>query len=656
MEQSSGGFYDFWLKFRKKPWARRSLIIFARESLPRKICIALTHSSSFLYFVQLLIVSNCISMMLVDPLNPDSAHNQFLEQLELIFTIAFTAECVANVVAVGLYVPDPNSGRMTEISTLRDWMHSWFGCRGIPSHFHVGNIQQKASRMTISRFRAIVQCFYTDAEESPRSSKGLLDQIEASIRESGTAAEAGTVHDPEITRQLSMQGWVYLPKPINMQFVVASACLDAVHELFADVISIVNLHMRNGSEAAGEQKQGATLLREHIFERAGMEGSIERKSFMVSPPVRRSSMRRSSSKQGFEQAPIRKGSIARTMGRVGEQSEVGKAIAIILERRVSDVLLELRSGDADDPAEKQQLNEVLAIIIGYFCELLEKQVDKAEKAVRRSQYVDADFLAKHRVQLVEEALQLLRALRDGAETTLVKHGVLAPRVIMRPEYLASGWNRLDLIVVFASWLTMTGTLANVQALRLLRTLKPLRTLKALPSLQMLISVCLNLGHELVSIFAIFLIFLLWVTTFVQPIYQSTPQQNGGLFTWRCAESSENAWFLASSANHSFERLCSTPGSNGRGCDEGLSCYDSGVNPMWGLRHFDDFGASFVTLLQCATLDKWSIVLYQMQDATGDMVVPLLLIFVLSTAYGLSLLFLNIIVVKVAETILKRNLV
>ena len=53
--------YDFWLRFREKPWARRSLLIFPRGHLLRKMCIALTQSVYFLYFVQLLIVSNCIS-------------------------------------------------------------------------------------------------------------------------------------------------------------------------------------------------------------------------------------------------------------------------------------------------------------------------------------------------------------------------------------------------------------------------------------------------------------------------------------------------------------------------------------------------------------------------------------------------------------------
>ena len=100
-----------------------------------------------------------------------------------------------------------------------------------------------------------------------------------------------------------------------------------------------------------------------------------------------------------------------------------------------------------------------------------------------------------------------------------------------------------------------------------------------------------------------------------------------------------------SANATFERLCSAGGA-GRQCADGLSCIDSGISPVWGLRHFDSFGGGFVALLQCTTLDGWSLVMYQAQDAVGTVAVGVFTVVVLCTAYGVALPFLNIIVVKV----------
>ena len=64
---------------------------------------------------QLLILANCVSMAMVDPLRPNSAFNQQLESIELIFTILFTVELGAMVIACGLVVEDPNEGKPVEV-------------------------------------------------------------------------------------------------------------------------------------------------------------------------------------------------------------------------------------------------------------------------------------------------------------------------------------------------------------------------------------------------------------------------------------------------------------------------------------------------------------------------------------------------------------
>ena len=78
--------------------------------------------------------------------------------------------------------------------------------------------------------------------------------------------------------------------------------------------------------------------------------------------------------------------------------------------------------------------------------------------------------------------------------------------------------------------------------------------------------------------------------------------------------------------------------------------DSGMNPLYGYRHFEHFGAGFITLLQVVTLDGWSVIQYQLQDATNDTVIFFFTAFVLCTSFGITLLFLNVIVVRVAQQI------
>ena len=229
--------YDFWLRFREKPWARRSLLIFPRDALIRKICIALTQSKWFGYFVQLLIVSNCFSMMLIDPLNPEAPINAVLNALEWGFTILFTAECILQIIAAGLIVPDPNCGRETEVFTLRDWLGSGLGYRRIP-RIRIGNVHVKASGMRRSRLRRIVEPFYEDDDGLASSSKALLGQLEATCRAKGKI-------EPDVTQHLAASAWTFLPQPFNLQFLACISCFELLQEIYSDVQLAIK---RNGQQ------------------------------------------------------------------------------------------------------------------------------------------------------------------------------------------------------------------------------------------------------------------------------------------------------------------------------------------------------------------------------------------------------------------------
>jgi hypothetical protein len=68
--------YDFWTEYRKHAsWADRSLLLFTPSSLPRKLAISLTHAREWRFIVNVMILVNCVSMMLVDPVDKETDFN-----------------------------------------------------------------------------------------------------------------------------------------------------------------------------------------------------------------------------------------------------------------------------------------------------------------------------------------------------------------------------------------------------------------------------------------------------------------------------------------------------------------------------------------------------------------------------------------------------
>ena len=112
---------DFWSEYRRNAsWADRSLLLFTPDSFVRKLSISLTHTQEWRMLILMLILANCVTMTLIDPLNPESDYNKLLDNFELGFTIAFTVELALQVLACGLIVPDPNEGELVDVF-FRGW-------------------------------------------------------------------------------------------------------------------------------------------------------------------------------------------------------------------------------------------------------------------------------------------------------------------------------------------------------------------------------------------------------------------------------------------------------------------------------------------------------------------------------------------------------
>merc|ERR1719342_976536 len=90
--------------------AKRSIYCFTLKNPIRQLFIKITEAKWFEILILLTILGTCISLAVFTPFpNGDSnATNDFLEEIEIIFTVIFTGECVMRIVALG-FVAHPNA-------------------------------------------------------------------------------------------------------------------------------------------------------------------------------------------------------------------------------------------------------------------------------------------------------------------------------------------------------------------------------------------------------------------------------------------------------------------------------------------------------------------------------------------------------------------
>uniref|UniRef100_K3WVK7 Ion transport domain-containing protein n=1 Tax=Globisporangium ultimum (strain ATCC 200006 / CBS 805.95 / DAOM BR144) TaxID=431595 RepID=K3WVK7_GLOUD len=190
-------------------------------------------------------------------------------------------------------------------------------------------------------------------------------------------------------------------------------------------------------------------------------------------------------------------------------------------------------------------------------------------------------------------------------------------VLGRGAYLRSYWNQLDFFVVVVGFIGDLPGIPKVSALRTARVLRPLRTLSNLRGMRILIYALFSalpaLFNVMVIIGFVFTVFgilgvLIW---------------NGALH-YRCRETPEpinGTWLLAGEG-----RLC---GGQYK-CAVGEYCgsvYSLPPNTTidfsklppsesWDYKFsgFDNIGFALLTLFQSITLEGWTVVMYNFQDA------------------------------------------
>ncbi|XP_018341900.1 PREDICTED: muscle calcium channel subunit alpha-1 isoform X1 [Trachymyrmex septentrionalis] len=175
-------------------------------------------------------------------------------------------------------------------------------------------------------------------------------------------------------------------------------------------------------------------------------------------------------------------------------------------------------------------------------------------------------------------------------------------------YLRNGWNLLDFTIVVIGMVSTVLTILmkegfDVKALRAFRVLRPLRLVSGVPSLQVVLN---SILRAMVPLLHIALLVL-----FVIIIYAIIGLE---LFSGK----------MHKTCRHNItDEIMDDPipcGPGGFQCDQIGSYYCSRQfweGPNYGITNFDNFGLSMLTVFQCITLEGWTDVLYNIEDAMGS---------------------------------------
>ncbi|XP_046439979.1 muscle calcium channel subunit alpha-1-like [Daphnia pulex] len=176
-------------------------------------------------------------------------------------------------------------------------------------------------------------------------------------------------------------------------------------------------------------------------------------------------------------------------------------------------------------------------------------------------------------------------------------------------YLRNTWNLLDFtIVVIGAVSTALSTMMkdgfDVKALRAFRVLRPLRLVSGVPSLQVVLNSILKAMVPLLHI-ALLVIFVIIIYAII-----GLELFSGKLHT-TCYDPETGDMMKD-------PHPCSNSSEVGFDCRTiGMVCLPDWEGPNDGITNFDNFGLAMLTVFQCVTLEGWTDVLYQIEDAMGN---------------------------------------
>ncbi|XP_063370147.1 muscle calcium channel subunit alpha-1-like [Cydia amplana] len=177
------------------------------------------------------------------------------------------------------------------------------------------------------------------------------------------------------------------------------------------------------------------------------------------------------------------------------------------------------------------------------------------------------------------------------------------------SYLRNGWNLLDFtIVVIGMVSTVLSSIFkdafDVKALRAFRVLRPLRLVSGVPSLQIVLNSILKAMIPLLHI-ALLVIFVIIIYAIIG-LELFSGKMHKTCFHKHTSEMMDSPH--PCDVDNGFN--CSSLGSE-------MICREGWIGPNFGITNFDNFGLSMLTVFQCITLEGWTEVMYNIQDAMGN---------------------------------------
>uniref|UniRef100_A0A3B4E281 Voltage-dependent calcium channel alpha-1 subunit IQ domain-containing protein n=1 Tax=Pygocentrus nattereri TaxID=42514 RepID=A0A3B4E281_PYGNA len=194
-------------------------------------------------------------------------------------------------------------------------------------------------------------------------------------------------------------------------------------------------------------------------------------------------------------------------------------------------------------------------------------------------------------------------------------------VFHKGSYLRNGWNVMDFIVVLSGILATAGAHMNIpvdlRTLRAVRVLRPLKLVSGIPSLQIVLKSIIKAMVPLLQI-GLLLFFAILMFAIIGLEFYS------GKLHHTCLPIPK------------VEFACGV-----RKCPEKYDCNGTWIGPNDGITQFDNILFAVLTVFQCITMEGWTAVLYNTNDALGPTwnwmyFIPLIIIgsfFVLNLVLG-----------------------
>ncbi|XP_062855667.1 voltage-dependent R-type calcium channel subunit alpha-1E [Trichomycterus rosablanca] len=205
-------------------------------------------------------------------------------------------------------------------------------------------------------------------------------------------------------------------------------------------------------------------------------------------------------------------------------------------------------------------------------------------------------------------------------------------VFHKGSYLRNGWNVMDFIVVLSGILATAEAHMNIpvdlRTLRAVRVLRPLKLVSGIPSLQIVLKSIMKAMVPLLQIglllFFAILMFAIIGLEFYSGRLHSTCVPDPDILVNETVDERES------------EFPCGV-----RRCPHKYTCNDSWIGPNDGITQFDNILFAVLTVFQCITMEGWTTVLYNANDALGPTwnwlyFIPLIIIgsfFVLNLVLG-----------------------